>query len=104
MIILLFFLGYVINNPNISIYFIVIVAVLLNVCDYIIRSFFEWRYLEEPKQFILTITDILLVVISTVIVVNHNLLGLRLYFLIFLRSRYYMPSERYNKKLFQSNP
>ncbi|GAB3792870.1 hypothetical protein GCM10028868_08680 [Virgibacillus kimchii] len=78
MIILLFFLGYVINNPNISIYLIVIVVVLLSVCDYIVRAFFEWKYAEEPKQFILTITEMLLVVIATVIVVNYNLLGLTL--------------------------
>ncbi|MFA1821802.1 DUF4181 domain-containing protein [Virgibacillus oceani] len=56
MIILLFFLGYIISNSNISIYLIVIVVVLLTVCDYIVRAFFEWKYSEEPKQSILTIT------------------------------------------------
>jgi|SRR5690625_4828356 len=78
MIILLFFLGYIINNPNISFYLIVSVIVLLAVCDYIVRAFFEWKYSEEPKQSVLTITEMLLVVFSTVIVVNYNLLGLPL--------------------------
>lgn len=77
MMILFLSLAYIINNPA-NIYLFIIIVVLLGVLDYMVRAFFEWRYSEEPKQSILTITEMLLVVVATVIVVNYNLLGLTL--------------------------
>ncbi|PIC87104.1 hypothetical protein CSV72_03760 [Sporosarcina sp. P20a] len=45
------------------------------ILDYIISAFFEWKYTLYPKQSILTITEILVIIAAIIIVVQFNLLG-----------------------------
>ncbi|ARJ37703.1 hypothetical protein SporoP8_01675 [Sporosarcina ureae] len=45
------------------------------ILDYLIRAFFEWKYTHDPKQSILTVTEMLIIVATIIIVVQFNLLG-----------------------------
>ncbi|ARF12980.1 DUF4181 domain-containing protein [Sporosarcina ureae] len=58
----------------IYLFFFAIIA--FTILDYIITAFFEWKYTRYPKQSILTITEMLVIVVSTIIVIQFNLLGL----------------------------
>lgn len=39
-----------------------------------IKAFFEWKYAKYPRQFILTLTDIVILLVVVIIVVKFNLL------------------------------
>ncbi|WP_313238391.1 DUF4181 domain-containing protein [Sporosarcina ureae] len=39
-----------------------------------IRAFFEWKYSKFPKQFILTLTEIFVLLVVVIVVVKFNLL------------------------------
>ncbi|PIC66094.1 hypothetical protein CSV71_13640 [Sporosarcina sp. P21c] len=45
------------------------------ILDYLIRAFFEWKYTHDPKQSILTVTEMLIIVATIMIVIQFNLLG-----------------------------
>ncbi|PID24561.1 hypothetical protein CSV60_08280 [Sporosarcina sp. P7] len=45
------------------------------ILDYLIRAFFERKYTHDPKQSILTVTEILILVVAIIIVVQFNFLG-----------------------------
>ncbi|PIC77628.1 hypothetical protein CSV74_05980 [Sporosarcina sp. P19] len=58
------------------IYLFIFAIMAFTILDYIISAFFEWKYTLYPKQSILTITEMLVIVVATIIVVQFNLLGL----------------------------
>lgn len=62
-------------NPN-PVYPMLIVIILIGILNAMIRGYFEWKHSEEPKQAILTIAEILLIVIAVGIIINYDLLGL----------------------------
>ena len=45
------------------------------VLDYMIRAFFEWKYTQYPKQAILTLTELCLILLAIIIVIEFKLLG-----------------------------
>lgn len=57
------------------IYLILIAAIVFMVLDYMIRAFFEWQYTQYPKQSILTLTEMCLILIAIIIVIEFKLLG-----------------------------
>ncbi len=61
----------------IALYLIVWVAFM--VIDYSIRAFFEWKYTDNPKQWILTMSEIaILVVVASIVTIQLDLVNLRL--------------------------
>lgn len=58
------------------IYLIFIAIIVFMVLDYMVRAFFEWKYTQYPKQSILTVTEMLLILTTIIIVIKFNLLGL----------------------------
>jgi hypothetical protein len=57
------------------IYLVLIAVIVFMVLDYMVRAFFEWRYTQYPKQSILTLTEMFLVLIAIIIVIEFKLLG-----------------------------
>lgn len=45
------------------------------ILDFMITAFFEWKYTLYPKQSILTLTEMLVIIVAVIIVVQFNLLG-----------------------------
>ena len=54
---------------------IFIATIVLMVLDYLVRAFFEWKYTQYPKQSILTLTEMFLILIAIIIVIELKLLG-----------------------------
>lgn len=57
----------------IYLFFFAIMA--FTILDYMITAFFEWKYTLYPKQSILTLTEMLVIIAAVIIVVQFNLLG-----------------------------
>lgn len=57
------------------IYLIFIAPIILMVLDSMVRAFFEWKYTQSPKQSILTLTEMFLILIAIIIVFKLKLLG-----------------------------
>lgn len=57
------------------IYLILIAPIVLMVLDYTVRAFFEWKYTQYPKQSILTLTEMVLILIAIIIVIELKILG-----------------------------
>ncbi|PUB09982.1 DUF4181 domain-containing protein [Paenisporosarcina sp. OV554] len=57
------------------IYLILIGPIVFMLLDYMVRAFFEWKYTQYPKQSILTLTEMFLIVIAIIIVIEFKLLG-----------------------------
>ncbi|MEF3355138.1 MULTISPECIES: DUF4181 domain-containing protein [unclassified Paenibacillus] len=57
------------------IYLILIAVIAFMVLDYMVRAFFEWKYTQYPKQSILTLTEMCLILIAIIIVIEFKLLG-----------------------------
>mgnify|MGYP002508185795 CR=1 FL=1 len=54
---------------------LLVIAVLLFIfLRMMIKAFFEWKYFEYPKQFILTLTEAIILIVVVVIVVKFDLL------------------------------
>ena len=70
MIILLFVMSFYFQ---ISQYSILIAILFFAVLDYLVRAFFEWKYTKYPKQSILTLTEIFLIVIAVIVVIQLNI-------------------------------
>lgn len=56
-----------------SIYLIIIASFFYFVLDYTIRAFFEWKYSQNQKQYILTISEAVLNLIAIIIMYNFLL-------------------------------
>ena len=57
-----------------SINLIIITTIFYFVLDYTVRAFFECKYSQNPKQYILTISEGVLFLLSIVIVIYFDLL------------------------------
>ena len=53
---------------------LLIPLIVFMVLDYIVRAFFEWKYTEHPKQSILTISEMFLILIAVIVVFEFKLL------------------------------
>ncbi|KMJ57253.1 hypothetical protein AB685_17795 [Bacillus sp. LL01] len=72
-------LAILIGNQNISMTAIVVVLVVFILADYSIRAFFEWKFSDNPKESILTVSEMFILVVSVVIVSTMNLLNINLH-------------------------
>ncbi len=57
------------------IYLFLIAIITFTVLDYMIRAFFEWKYTQYPKEAILTLTEMGLIVLAIILVIEFKLLG-----------------------------
>ncbi|MFJ7973763.1 DUF4181 domain-containing protein [Psychrobacillus sp. NPDC096389] len=57
------------------IYLILIAVIVFIVLDYMIRAFFEWKFTRYPKQSILTVTEMIIILSAIIIVIEFKLLG-----------------------------
>ncbi|WP_226683012.1 DUF4181 domain-containing protein [Sutcliffiella horikoshii] len=71
-----FILIFLISYERISILSISLVLVLIIISDYLVRAFFEWRYTDNPKEAILTVSDMVILLVSVILVFGMNLLNL----------------------------
>lgn len=53
---------------------LLIPLIVFMVLDYIVIAFFEWKYTEHPKQSILTISEMFLILIAVIVVFEFKLL------------------------------
>ncbi|ANU09626.1 hypothetical protein A1A1_16635 [Planococcus antarcticus DSM 14505] len=53
--------------------------ILLTVIDYSVRGFFEWKYSDNPKQSILTMGEMVILVIGIVVILQFDMLNLVYY-------------------------
>lgn len=53
---------------------IIITVLILTFIRMMIRAFFEWKYSKYPKQFILTLTEIFILLVVVIVVAKFNLL------------------------------
>lgn len=56
-------------------YLFLIAIMTFMVLDYLVRAFFEWKYTQHPKQAILTLTEMCLIVLAIILVIELKLLG-----------------------------
>ncbi|MCZ8535392.1 DUF4181 domain-containing protein [Psychrobacillus psychrodurans] len=57
------------------IYLTLIAVIVFMVLDYMVRAFFEWKYTQYPKQSILTLSEMFLILIAIIIVFEFKLLN-----------------------------
>ncbi|PID23244.1 hypothetical protein CSV61_01995 [Sporosarcina sp. P3] len=57
------------------IYLFFFAVMAFTILDYMIKAFFEWTYTLYPKQSILTLTEMLVIIGAVIIVIQFNLLG-----------------------------
>jgi len=53
---------------------LLIPLIVFMVLDYIVIAFFEWKYTEHPKESILTISEMFLILIAVIVVFEFKLL------------------------------
>lgn len=56
-------------------YLVLVAYIVLMVLDYTISAFFEWKYTEYPKQAILTLAEMAVILIAIFVVIEFELLG-----------------------------
>lgn len=71
----LFILFYLSSYQDASIYLLVFALVVFNLFDYVVRAFFELKYTQNPKQSILTISEMFLLIIAIITVIQFDLLS-----------------------------
>lgn len=58
----------------VTLYLVLLVLVIM--ADYLVRTIFEWKYSQNPKQAILTISEMALIVIALIVVFQFDILNL----------------------------
>lgn len=58
-----------------SIIIFLVAMILLTTTDYLVRAIFEWKYSENPKQAILTLSEMSLLVLALVLTIQFDLLS-----------------------------
>lgn len=58
----------------VTLYLVLLVLVIM--ADYLVRAIFEWKYSQNPKQAILTISEMALIVIALIVVFQFDILNL----------------------------
>lgn len=66
---------YLIIYQDYSLNLFLIALVIFTGIDYAVRAFFEWRYTQNPKQSILTISEMFILVIALIIIIQFDLLN-----------------------------
>ena len=58
-----------------SVIILLATMILLTTMDYLVRAAFEWRYSENPKQAILTLSEMSVLVLALVLTIQFDLLS-----------------------------
>ncbi|MFA1822650.1 DUF4181 domain-containing protein [Virgibacillus oceani] len=66
---------YLIIFGNFSINIFLIALIITSGTQYAVRAFFEWKYTENPKQSILTISEMFIVVLVLFVIIQFDLLA-----------------------------
>lgn len=72
----LIILLYLILYQGYSIYFFLIAMAIFTGTEYIVQAIFEWKYSQNPKQSILTISEMVILIIAIIIIIQFNLFGI----------------------------
>ncbi len=67
---------YLILYQNYSITFFLVAMVIFTGIEYVVQAFFEWKYSQNPKQSILTISEMVILIIATIVIIRLNFLGI----------------------------
>lgn len=65
---------FLITFQNFSINIFLIALIITLGTEYVVRAFFEWRYNENPKQSILTVSELFIVILVLFITIQFELL------------------------------
>lgn len=65
---------YLITYQNFSINIFLIALITTSGTEYAIRAFFEWRYTENPKQSIITVSEMFILVLVLFAIIQFDLL------------------------------
>jgi len=65
-------IAYLLIYQDLSIKIILIAWVVSTGMDYAVRAFFEWKYSGNPKQSILTISEMFLLAIAIIIIIQFS--------------------------------
>ena len=52
-----------------------VLIVLLTIADYTVRAIFEWKYSENPKQAILTVSEMSVLVFAFILIFQFDVFG-----------------------------
>lgn len=55
-------------------YRLIMAIILFAVLDYLLKAFFEWKYSDDPKHAILTMTEMCIILLAIFIVYQYQLL------------------------------
>lgn len=72
-IVLIIVLYWVISRDY-SVNIFLITLIITSGIDYMVRAFFEWRYTRIPKQAILTISEMFILVLVLILIIQFDLL------------------------------
>ena len=72
--IVLFISFYFIIFQNVSVNIFLSVLIVTSGTDYAVRAFFEWRYSKNPKQSIITVSDMVITVFVLLAIIQFDLL------------------------------
>lgn len=74
-LIVLFALFYYLQNvPSPSFYLFAAVVVVLGAIDILITAFFQWRYSQNPKESVVLMSDLFIMIATLFIVIQFDLL------------------------------
>jgi hypothetical protein len=65
---------FLVNYQNYSINIFLIALMITLGLEYVVRAFFEWRFTERPKQSIVTVSELVIVIFVFMITIQFELL------------------------------
>ncbi|WP_343800104.1 DUF4181 domain-containing protein [Bacillus carboniphilus] len=68
-------LFYYILNSEFSINYFFIALVIFTGIEYVVQAFFEWRYTDNPKHSILTLSEMVVIITTLIIIFQFDLLS-----------------------------
>lgn len=73
---ILIILSYILSYYYENLYYLIFIAAIISLVFHCtVRAFFEWKHTEYPKQSILTLTEMFLVLIALTIIIEFQLFG-----------------------------
>lgn len=75
---LLIYLGMIfyVSNEEFNLYILLAALFTFYTSEYLVRAYFEWKHTDNPKQSILTLSEMTIITIAVVTVIQFDLLPL----------------------------
>lgn len=67
---------YLVIFKEFSVTLYLILLVLLTMADFLVRATFEWKYSQNPKQAIITISEMTLIILALIVVFQFDIFNL----------------------------